>query len=39
MKGQLHEDELAEIPANYTVEIIPIDVPFLHQTRHLIKIC
>ena len=39
MKGQLHDDELAEIPANYSVEIIPIDVPFLRHARHLIKIC
>lgn len=39
LKGQLHEDELNQIPAEFTlVQCIPLLIPSLTGDRHLVKI-
>ena len=38
MKGKLPQSELAQLPADRTVRIIPLQVPFCAGERHLIEI-
>lgn len=38
MKGQLHQNELAEISADFSVDVHALDVPYLDGDRHAIQI-
>ncbi len=36
MKGHINRDEVGAIPQNILQRIIPVEVPFLHETRNLV---
>lgn len=38
MKGMLPDQEIAALPDSYSVSVISLDVPFLGEDRHLIRI-
>lgn len=36
MKGPRHRDELAGLPADVVIRVVPLEVPGLAEARHLV---